>query len=76
MGAVIDVENPFEVRRAGLQALTEALGPDGMRAFMQQSLLRTGNMTEDKYNRPETPMEELVEELRRIDAEYLAGHKP
>jgi len=72
MGAVIDVKNPLEVRRAGLQALTEALGAEVAQAFMRQSIYRTGDMTAEKYEEPEESMEEIAEELRRIDVERRA----
>jgi hypothetical protein len=73
MGAIIDVKNPLEVRRAGLQALTETLGPDGMRAFMRQSIFRTGDFTAEKYDQPEESMEEIAAELRRITDEHRNG---
>jgi hypothetical protein len=72
MGAVIDVKNPLEIRRAGLQALTEALGPEGREVFMRQSIYRTGDMVAEKYEEPEQTMEEIAEELRQIDAERRA----
>jgi len=73
MGAVIDVKNPLEVRRAGLQALTETLGPEGMRAFMRQLIYRTGDFTAEKYDQPEESMEDIATELRRITAEHQNG---
>ena len=69
MGAIIDVNNPMEVRRVGLRALNEALGPDGTQAFLRQSTRRTGDFTAEKYEKPEESMEEIAEELRRITAE-------
>jgi hypothetical protein len=70
MDTVIDVKNPLDVRRIGLQALTDTLGPDGMRAFLRQSISRTGDFTAEKYEQPEESMEEIAADLRRITAEH------
>jgi hypothetical protein len=36
MNAAVNVNNLMEIRKTGLQALKEALGPVGMVRFMQQ----------------------------------------
>ena len=74
MAAIIDVENPIEVRKAALRVLNEHLGPDATRAFMGQTLYRSGDYTAEKYDLPEPSFEELTAELRLVDAEMrVAG---
>jgi len=75
MGVAVDIRNPLEVRRAGLRALTEALGPEVTGAFMRQSVCRTGDMVAEKYEEPEQTMDEIAEELRRITVEERARRK-
>ena len=40
--------SPQEIRRKGLEALAEALGPVGMIRFLQQFDLGTGDYTKDR----------------------------
>ena len=40
--------SPQEIRRKGLEALAEALGPVGMIRFLQQFDLGTGDYTTDR----------------------------
>ena len=59
MTATIDVNNLMEVRKIGLQALKEALGPVGMIRFIQQYENGSGDYTEEKYQKPDLTIEEV-----------------
>lgn len=69
----VNVENPIDLREAGLKALYDALGCDAAQAFMSQSFGGYGDYTEEKYERPEPPFEELRAELWRAEAENNCG---
>jgi len=75
MSAVIDVENPVEIQKVGIRALNDALGPDGARVFMRQSFGGIGDFTKEKYEMPEESMEEIAEDLWRIDAEVQKSRR-
>ena len=53
MNTVLDVNSLVEIRRAGLQALKEALGPVGMVKFIQQYDKGCGDYTKEKYKQPD-----------------------
>jgi len=72
MGAVVDVENPIDVRKAALRVLNTHLGPEVTRAFMGQTLHRTGDFTAEKYERPEESFEEVTKQIMETDAEMRA----
>jgi len=55
----INLNSPSEVRNAGIQALENALGRIGMVKFMQQFEQGYGDYTAEKYDMPETTMEEV-----------------
>lgn len=55
----VNLNNPVELRAAGLQALKEALGPVGMVRFMQQYDLGYGNYTNEKQTEPEMSLDEI-----------------
>ena len=59
MAATLNVNNLMEVRKAGLQALNEALGPVGMARFIQQYENGSGDYTEEKYQKPDLTVEEV-----------------
>ena len=48
MTATFNVNNLTEIRKMGLQALIEALGPVGMVRFIQQYENGSGDYTEEK----------------------------
>ena len=62
----VNLNNPAEVRRAGLTALNKELGPAGMTIFLQQFESGYGDYTKEKYEIPDTPMEELASQLREM----------
>jgi len=59
MTATLNVNNLKEVRKVGLQALNEALGPVGMVRFIQQYENGSGDYTEEKYQKPDLTIEEV-----------------
>jgi len=65
MNVSINVNNLLEVRKIGLQALKEALGPVGMVRFMQQYENGYGDYTNEKYQQPDLSVEEIDIVLRK-----------
>ena len=59
MTVTLNVNNLMEVRKVGLQALNEALGPVGMVRFIQQYENGFGDYTEEKYQKPDLTVEEV-----------------
>lgn len=59
MNATINVNNLIEIRKIGLQALKEALGPVGMVRFIQQYENGYGDYTKEKYQQPDLTIEEI-----------------
>jgi hypothetical protein len=49
----------MEIRKVGLQALKEVLGPVGMVRFMQQYENGYGDYTKEKYQQPDLSVEEV-----------------
>ena len=67
MNTALDVNNFVEIRKIGLQALKEALGPVGMVRFIQQYENGYGNYTKEKYQQPDLTVEEVDTMLRKYD---------
>jgi hypothetical protein len=59
MNTTINVNNLIEIRKTGLQALREALGPVGMVRFIQQYENTYGDYTKEKYQQPDLTVEEI-----------------
>jgi hypothetical protein len=59
MNTTINVNNLMEIRKIGLQALKEALGPIGMVRFIQQYENGHGDYTKEKYQQPNLTVEEI-----------------
>ena len=59
MNTALNMNDLMEIRKAGLQALKEALGPVGMVRFIQQYENGYGNYTEEKYQQPNLAIEEI-----------------
>ena len=53
------LNNLVEIRKVGLQALKDALGPVGMVRFIQQYENGYGDYTEEKYQQPDLSIEEI-----------------
>ena len=62
----VNIENPAEVRIAGMLALKKALGPVGTVRFLQQFDQGSGDYTKEKYETPEPSMDDIIEKLRQI----------
>lgn len=74
MAAVLNLNNPIEVREAGLKALNAALGYDGAQAFIGQ-YEKTGDFTAEKRDRPEQPFEEVLAKIEQASAEIRARRR-
>jgi hypothetical protein len=59
MNAKLNVNNLLEIRKIGLQALREALGPVGMVRFIQQYENGYGDYTKEKYQQPDMTVNEI-----------------
>ncbi len=55
----VDLNNPMEIRMAGIQALKDALGPVGMVRFLQQYDLGYGDYTKEKQSEPDIGINEI-----------------
>lgn len=55
----VNLNNPSEIRMAGIQALKEALGPVGMARFMQQYDPGYGDYTKERQIEPDIDIDEL-----------------
>jgi len=73
MATVTNVKGNIDVRTVGLHALNMALGTEGARVFMEQFFSWRGDLTKEKYERPEQSLEEVTAELWKIDAEMRAA---
>lgn len=55
----VNLNNPIEIRNAGVKALQEALGPVGMVKFMQQYDMGYGDYTKEKQEQPDISLDEI-----------------
>jgi hypothetical protein len=65
MNAAVNLNSLIEIRKVGLQALKDALGPVGMVKFIQQYENGSGDYTKEKYDRPDPAIEEIDRLLRK-----------
>ena len=61
----VNVNNPAELRAAGMQVLTEALGPVGFARFIQQMESGSGDYTKEKSDQPDYSIDEIERELQK-----------
>ena len=61
----VNVNNPAELRAAGMQVLTEALGPVGFARFIQQMESGYGDYTKEKYDQSDYSIDEIERELQK-----------
>jgi len=59
VNATLNVNNLMEIRKIGLQALKEALGPVGMVRFIQQYENGSGDYTKEKYQQPDITVDDI-----------------
>jgi len=64
MNATLNVNNLMEIRKTGLHALKEALGPVGMVRFIQQYENGHGDYTKEKYQQPDMSVDEIDNMLK------------
>ena len=69
MTAIYNINNQTEIRKKGLQALTEVLGPVGMLRFIQQYDSGYGDYTEEKYKNPDLNIDEIDLMLKKTEFE-------
>jgi len=60
MNKIINLNNIIEIRKIGLQALNDALGPVGMVKFIQLFENGSGDYTNEKYQQPDISIDELT----------------
>jgi len=64
--------NPIEVRKAGMRALSAALGHDGAHAFLKQ-VTGDGDIVKELRELPEPSPEELMANIYRMQEAYDRG---
>jgi hypothetical protein len=67
MNTAINVNDLIEIRKTGLRALREALGPVGMVRFMQQYENGYGDYTKEKQQQPDLTADEIDSILKLSD---------
>ena len=60
----VNLNNPLEIRMAGMKALRDALGPVGMVRFIQQYDIGYGDFTKEKQSEPDEDFNEIDALLR------------
>ena len=61
----VNLNNPLEIRKAGMEALKDALGPVGMARFIGQHDLGHGDYTKEKLSEPDISLDEIDALLRQ-----------
>ena len=66
-GQVLDYSNPILIRKVGIEALTNALGPVGMAYFLRQFEAGEGNYTEERGKLlKDYSMDDVMNELENL----------
>ena len=65
MSCKLDVRSINEIRKLGINALAEALGPVDMARFLQSFDLGSGDYTKDRARWLDQSLEEIVGEIKR-----------
>ncbi|MDR0853259.1 MAG: hypothetical protein LBN34_02715 [Clostridiales Family XIII bacterium] len=63
----VNLNSPREIRRAGLTALSDALGPAGAIIFMQQFESGSGDYTKEKYDGPDISLDEISNQILALN---------
>jgi len=66
MSSKMDVKSINEIRKLGIDALAEALGPVDMARFLQSFDLGSGDYTKQRAKWLEQSLEEIVAEIKRM----------
>ena len=74
MSTTSSTRSPIELRKAGLRALTVALGHDDAQAFLKQ-YSGTGDFTRERHERPERSHEEVSADILRLQAERMGNKR-
>ncbi len=67
---MLNLNNPLEVRKAGIKALSDAIGPLGMARFLQQYEPGYGDYTKEKYEEPDISWDEFAGLLNKYRAKH------
>lgn len=65
---MVDLKNKDELRRVGMEALKNALGPIGAMEFLGLFDYNHGDYTKEKYETPELSMEEILDGIDAMKA--------
>lgn len=65
MSSKVDARSINEIRKLGIDALAEALGPVDMAKFLQSFDLGSGNYTKERARWLDQSLEEIVSEIKR-----------
>jgi hypothetical protein len=65
MSSKTDVKSINEIRKLGIDALAEALGPVDMARFLQSFDLGRGDYTKEREKWLDQGLEEIVEEIKK-----------
>ncbi|MBK7385521.1 MAG: hypothetical protein IPI63_01845 [Methanothrix sp.] len=65
MSSKTDVKSINEIRKLGIDALSEALGPVDMARFLQSFDLGSGDYTKERARWLDQSLEEIVGEIKR-----------
>ena len=65
MSSKIDVKSINEIRRIGIDALADALGPVDMARFLQSFDLGSGDYTKERAKWLDQSLEEILGEIKR-----------
>jgi len=74
MKMTTSARSPIELRKAGLRALTVALGHDDAQAFLKQ-YSGTGDFTRERHERPERSHEEVAADILRLQKERMGSRR-
>ncbi|MDR0305406.1 MAG: hypothetical protein LBI42_01065 [Chitinispirillales bacterium] len=71
MTITIDTNDVMTIQSVGMRALKKALGAEGTKVFLRQNARRAGDYTKEKYEIPEPSLDEIVEEMRKLDKDEI-----
>ena len=65
MSSKIDVRSAEEIRKRGIEALAEALGPVDAVRFLQSFDLGRGDYTKERAEMPDLELDEIIEAIEK-----------
>jgi hypothetical protein len=71
MSSKVDVRSINEIRKLGIDALAEALGPVDMARFLQSFDLGSGDYTKERAGWLDQSLDEILEEIKRKRKELI-----